>query len=299
MVRPRVSVGLPVYNGEPLVERALDTLQAQTVKDWELLVSDNGSTDATPDIVKARAKDDPRITYVRQPVNRGAALNFSTVVDGARAPVFKWISHDDEMAPTLLERLLELREQEPDAVLWYAPGRELDEAGELHDVLPDRLPLTQTEPAERLRQLLTTYLGSSALFGIIDTRELRTTRLLDDFHSADVVLLAELALRGRFVELDEALFHRRWELRSTKNRDRREVDEWFNPDSRRAHDFRLVRQFREVARSIVLAPLPVGDRARCLGTLFDTWGRHHWRHMGGEVKRAAQRAVGNGGGFDY
>lgn len=296
---PMVSVGLPVYNGERFVGGALDALQAQTMTDWELLVSDNGSTDATRSIVEERAAADPRITYQRQPVNRGAAYNFSAVVEGARAPVFKWISHDDEMAPTLLERLLQLREQEPDAVLWYSPGRELDEHGGLHEVLQDGLPLTQSDPAERLRQLLSTYRGSNPLFGVHDLEALRTTRLLDDFHSADVVLLAEMALRGRFVELDEALFHRRWEFRSTRSRDRREVDEWFNPNSRRAHDLKLTRQFREMARSIWRAPLSVAERRRCTQVLFDTWGRRYWRHMAGEMKNAALRAAGLDRSLDY
>jgi len=288
-----------VYNGERFVERALDALQAQTVTEWELLVSDNGSMDATGRIVRGRAADDRRISYQRQPVNRGAAHNFSVVVQGASAPLFKWISHDDEMAPTMLERLLHLREQEPDAVLWYSPGREIDVEGRLGDVLADGLPLTQSDPAERLRQLLTTYRGSNPLFGIHDLAVLRTTRLLDDFHSADVVLLGEMALRGRFVELDEALFHRRWELRSTRGRDRREVDEWFNPDSRRSHDLKMLRQFREMARSIWRAPLDGGARVRCTRALLDTWGRRYWRHMAGEMKNAVLRAAGLGRSLDY
>jgi glycosyltransferase involved in cell wall biosynthesis len=298
-MRPLVSVGLPVYNGERYIGDALDALQAQTMTEWELRVSDNGSTDATREIVEDRAAEDPRISYVRQPVNRGAAYNFSVVVDGASAPFFKWITHDDSMAPTLLERLLELREQEPDAVLWYSPARELDEHGAVGEVLPDRLPLSQHDPAARLYELLTTYSGSNPLFGIHDIDALRTTRLLDDFHSADVVLLGEIALRGRFVELDEALFHRRWMFRSTKDRDRREVDEWYNPDSRRVHDLKMLRQFREMGRSIARAPLPAGERLRCGRALWAAWGRPYWRHMGGELKNATLRRLGRESSLDY
>ena len=80
----RVSVGLPVYNGERYLEEALADLVAQTHTDLDILISDNGSTDRTQEICTAWAERDPRITYHRQETNRGAAWNHNAVIHLAR-----------------------------------------------------------------------------------------------------------------------------------------------------------------------------------------------------------------------
>src|SRR6185436_16671018 len=82
--KPLVSIGLAVYNGARNVERALDTLLAQEFTDFELIVSDDASTDATPSICQRYAARDPRIRFVRAEQNRGAAWNFNRLVELAR-----------------------------------------------------------------------------------------------------------------------------------------------------------------------------------------------------------------------
>ncbi|MCT7961886.1 glycosyltransferase family 2 protein [Laspinema sp. D1] len=95
MTTPKVSIGMPVYNGEPFIREALDSLLAQTFTDFELIISDNASTDGTEAICQEYAAKDKRIRYIRQTENRGAAANFQFVLDEAVGEYFMWAAHDD------------------------------------------------------------------------------------------------------------------------------------------------------------------------------------------------------------
>ena len=107
---PRLSIGLPVYNGQHLLARALDSLLAQTFRDFEIIISDNASSDSTPQICRAYARRDRRIRYVRNSRNLGAIANFNRVFELSRAPLFKWAAHDDLYRETYLERCIRLLE---------------------------------------------------------------------------------------------------------------------------------------------------------------------------------------------
>ncbi|WNC85999.1 glycosyltransferase family 2 protein [Thermosynechococcus sp. QKsg1] len=92
---PKVSIGMPVYNGAKFIREALDSLLAQTFTDFELIISDNASTDETEAICREYAAKDKRIRYVRQAQNLGAMANFKYVLDEARGEYFMWAAHDD------------------------------------------------------------------------------------------------------------------------------------------------------------------------------------------------------------
>jgi glycosyltransferase involved in cell wall biosynthesis len=104
---PRLAIGLPVHNGERYVSQAIDSLLGQTFTDFTLIVSDNGSTDATEEICRAYARRDARIRYHRSDENRGAAWNFNRVFELADSPYFKWAAYDDLCAPHFVERCIE------------------------------------------------------------------------------------------------------------------------------------------------------------------------------------------------
>lgn len=93
---PVVSIGMPVYNGEPFIREALDSLLDQTFTNFELIISDNASTDGTEAICREYASKDERIRYVRQTENRGALANFQFVLDEAVGEYFMWAAHDDK-----------------------------------------------------------------------------------------------------------------------------------------------------------------------------------------------------------
>jgi glycosyltransferase involved in cell wall biosynthesis len=113
---PTVSIGLPVYNGAATVGRAIVTLLAQTFADFELVISDNGSTDGTEEICRDFARGDPRSRYVRHAKNRGPAANFSFVLAEARARYFMWAAADDWWHPDFLAANLALLEADPHVV---------------------------------------------------------------------------------------------------------------------------------------------------------------------------------------
>src|SRR3954466_4130607 len=99
---PRVSIGLPVFNGEKYLPEALDSLVSQDFEDLEIILSDNGSTDSTQNICREFAAKDPRIRYHRNQTNIGASKNYNRVLELARGEYFKWASHDDICHPTMM-----------------------------------------------------------------------------------------------------------------------------------------------------------------------------------------------------
>jgi len=105
---PQVSIGLPVYNGQIFIRQALDSLLTQTFSDFELIISDNASTDGTEAICREYATKDRRIRYVRQDVNRGAAANFRLALNEAVGGYFMWAAADDFYEPTHISNLLAL-----------------------------------------------------------------------------------------------------------------------------------------------------------------------------------------------
>ncbi|MGH2603742.1 MAG: glycosyltransferase family 2 protein, partial [Dehalococcoidia bacterium] len=126
---PRLSVGLPVYNGEQYLSEALDALLGQSYEDFELIISDNASTDGTEDVCRRYLAQDQRIRYVRQPRNIGAAPNHNFVFRQARGELFKWASHDDLYARDLLRRCVEALDEHPHMVLAHAWHAIIDGAG--------------------------------------------------------------------------------------------------------------------------------------------------------------------------
>lgn len=279
---PRVSIGLPVYNGAPFVERSLQALLAQTYEDFELVISDNGSTDGTEEICRTAADADARVRYVRQEHNRGAAWNFSNLVRVTSGPYFRWATHDDLVAPTNLERCVEVLDQSPDGVALVYPRTQLiDEHGDALRDYDDNLDLRQKTPHERLRALVQNLVLSNACYGLIRRSVLERTRLLDSFPSSDYVLMAELAMLGQFREIPDRLFFRRMHASMSReaNATPDQVAAWFDPaaSSHRRREF--TRLFLEHVRSIATLPLGTAERARCFTTFLDVWLRRNGVHV--------------------
>jgi glycosyltransferase involved in cell wall biosynthesis len=128
---PRVTIGLPVYNGADRMRPAIESVLAQTCGDLELLISDNCSTDDTADVCRSYAREDCRVVYTRTDVNVGAAANFSRLAHLARGTYFKWICHDDWMSRDFLESCLPLAESGPDVVTVAPTVEVVDETGQV------------------------------------------------------------------------------------------------------------------------------------------------------------------------
>jgi len=128
---PRVSIGLPVYNGEDYLAEAVDSILAQTFEAFELILSDNASTDATEEICRGYETQDPRVRYFRSPTNRGAAWNYNNTVHMANSSeYFKWAAHDDTCAPEYLRKCVEVLDRDPEVVLCHTTTIDIDAQGQ-------------------------------------------------------------------------------------------------------------------------------------------------------------------------
>jgi glycosyltransferase involved in cell wall biosynthesis len=203
--RPLVTVGVPVYNGEATMRRALDSLLAQDLADVEIIVCDNASTDATPDIATEYADRDDRVQFHRNPTNLGLAGNFNRTVDLARGPYFKWATHDDWHAPESLRLTVEALERHPDASVCATGVSWVDQ----HEVEFDRwqptIDLLTVGPAERMRRVVRTMGETHPMYGLLRTDLLRRTHRMRSFVGSDRTLIAELALLGPIVQIPEVL----------------------------------------------------------------------------------------------
>lgn len=221
-LNPTISVGLPVYNGEKYLAIAIESLLTQTFPDFELIISDNGSTDRTEAICREYAAKDARIRYFREPQNRGLAWNFDRVVELSRGEYFRWQAHDDVCAPTLLRHCYEIISRDPSVVLAYPRIAVIDANGQLVPTDPvtwqpplpacaaqdeaDRRGLDSSLPHQRFNGILLQTIWCLEPYGLMRTEALRTTGLLRHYCGAEKVFLAELALRGKFCEVPEVLF---------------------------------------------------------------------------------------------
>ncbi len=119
---PRVSVLMPTYNQAPFIRRALESLRAQTLAAWELIVVDDGSTDGTGHLLTA-SRADPRVRYHRLPRNTGLGTALTVATGFARAPYLAYLPADDLYDPTHLARLAALLDARPEVYLAYGGVR--------------------------------------------------------------------------------------------------------------------------------------------------------------------------------
>jgi len=206
---PRVSIGMPVYNGAEYIREAIDSILAQTFTNFELIISDNASTDDTEEICRSYVAKDPRISYYRNEQNMGATWNMSRVVELARGEYFKWAHHDDTCAPTFLERCVEVLDREPSVILCYPRTHIIDEHSRIFENYADELNLRSPKSYERFREFLKRPGLSNAAHGLFRLSELRQTALIADVAYSDRNLLGETALRGEIYEWPEYLFLKR------------------------------------------------------------------------------------------
>ena len=293
MNKPKVSVGLPVYNGQEFLEKALECILGQDFEDFELIISDNASVDETGDICRSYAAKDKRIHYSRNDVNIGAARNYNKVFHAAKGKYFRWAAHDDECRQSLLRRCVEYLDDSSDLVaMVYARGELIDEEGQTILAGLDRIESRDPRPYRRLARILWSLNYCDPIFGLIKTDVLEKTQLIGGFFGADNVLLGELALRGEIRELDEILFKlRAHSHRSMKaNPSARARAAWFDPLA--ASKLFILpdweRMVCEMLKTVLRSELSPVEKSKCCLTVL---GVHYWRRFrnaGGRYKAQAK-----------
>lgn len=188
---------MPVYNGAATLEAAVRSVLEQTMTALEIVISDNVSTDATPEICRKLQAEDPRIRYVRQEAPLSPTDNFRFVRDAARAPFFMWAAHDDTRDPDMAAKLIAALEKNPAAVLAFGDLVQVENGvGKPH---PLDFVTTGLSPSQRLRANAWRQLHH--LYGIWRTEALRQIdwRHVDWWH--DTPLMMAAALLGDFIHV--------------------------------------------------------------------------------------------------
>jgi len=286
--RPRVTVGMPVYNGERFVSQAIDAILAQSYRDFELLISDDGSSDGTERICRAAAARDARIRYERHAVNRGLGWNWNHVLERASGELLCWAAQDDLVAPSFIEKAVNVLDADPTVVLCYSQVSFIDDAGAplaRNDLELSRA--TDPRPEVRFRDLVLTDHWCLPIFGLIRLATLRTTRGYGRFVASDRVLLAELGLHGRFRQIQEPLLryrrHAGQSIATLFHRRARMI-----AGTARRLGLPHFRYYREYFPAIARAPLAPDQRRRCHQTLLEWWSVNwNWARVLSDVVIAA------------
>jgi glycosyltransferase involved in cell wall biosynthesis len=277
-VRPRITVGVPVYNGERYLAATLDSLLNQTVDDFVVLVGDNASTDGTSEIARSYAARDHRVRHIRHPHNLGAAANYSRLCDMAETEFFRWSAADDCSEPRFHAACLEALERDSDAVLAYPRVMIIDADGKKMGEYEEGLHLPQARPGDRFFMLLRNTRLCNALYGVGRTEVYRRTRLLGAYRGSDIIFQAELSLYGKILEVPEPLLLRRMHERSFTSMTPAQQQEFINPGRGKKTELYHWRHFGEHIRSVVRAPLSLAERVRVLAGLARQalWAREHF-----------------------
>jgi len=272
---PMVAIGVPVYNGAKRLPQTLDSLLAQTFSNFEILISDNGSTDDTPAICAGYAARDPRVRYVRQPTNLGLPNNWNFVAREARCKYFKWASSNDLLAPNMLADCVETLETDASAVLAFGHTALVGADGERYGQYEGDFAILEDAPSVRFRRGQEIAMNN-AINGVVRHSALLRTGLIRPYPASDYVLMAELALQGKFVLLPDTLFFRRTDAGSmTTGLRRMERLRLHDPDAtgRETIEWRRYRDLLAVALKAEGISLKERLKAASIACRFFLWAR--------------------------
>ena len=204
---PRITIGMPVYNGAEYVGGAIHSLLSQTERDFFLLISDDCSDDETPSICESFAARDFRIRFVRQRHHVGMTGNFNFVLDEATSPFFMWAAQDDLWAPEFLEVTLDLLLRDPSTV---AATTAVIASGGIR-LTTERISEQMADEDPVIRARSVNPHGYHAIYALFRRELLVSTEVrLQDVPAPDVAFVFGVALHGRIVSSEEALSTKRY-----------------------------------------------------------------------------------------
>lgn len=294
--KPRVSFGIPVFNGENHIREALDSILNQKYTNFEVIISDNASTDKTRQICLEYAAKDNRIKYYRNKKNFGASKNHNRVFQLSSGEYFKWAAHDDAITSDFLQKCVNVLDNDNSVVCCHSRTARIDENGKLvgnydHKLLKE---INSEKPYERFGDLISIRNLCWYIFGVIRTSSLRSISLLGNFIGADHALLAELGLKGRFYEIPEYLFYRRDHPNSytrtyceqkkfaISSKDYEQQAMWWGSGFSR---FPWWTMCFDYFRSVREAHLKLSERLLCYSEIYNWILREGWIFMCGDIDR--------------
>jgi glycosyltransferase involved in cell wall biosynthesis len=317
---PRVSIGMPVRNGERFIRQTIDSLLSQTFEDFELIICDNASTDHTAEICREYERRDPRVRYHRNPRDIGPAGNHNECFALSRGEYFRWHAHDDLCLPTYLEKCVAVLDADPGIVNCHSHTRVIDEHGDPLWDYDFRTSTGADRAGSRYGGLINVshrrHVGYE-IFGLMRREVMATTPLEEAYTHGDRVFLVRMSLRGRFYEIPEFLFEARRHASQSMSARTGEANrprlarligpgplpppEWWDASKKGRiafPDWNLVRQY---FRAVGEVPMSFSERLRCRLHL-GRWLVKYWPKLARDLAFAGEklvmRAVGNGNSHD-
>jgi hypothetical protein len=203
---PLVSIGIPTFDRAAGLRRAAASALAQTHRRLEIVISDNGSSDATPEVCHELAAADPRVRVVRQAVNRGPIANFNAVLEEMRGEYGMLLADDDWLDADYVEHCLAELRGSPDHALVGGVPRYYEGDAAVREGLGTNLQ--QEDPAARVWRYLRGVDDNGIFYGLARTADLRRAAPMPDVLGADWLLVAGLAFAGKVRTLPETHVNR-------------------------------------------------------------------------------------------
>jgi glycosyltransferase involved in cell wall biosynthesis len=304
--RPRVSFAVPVYNEEHSIGRCLDSLLAQDFGDFEIVVSDNASTDRTREVALAYAARDPRVRLFPSATNVGLIRNFNRALELTRGELFRWVGADDWLEPRYASKSVAALDADPGAIVATTDFALHDERGVARAVEFDGERLESPDPARRFARVLWFFHAGTVryepLYALMRREVVAASGRIRNIANNDLMLIAELSLAGRFTHVPELLFHRSWRPPVS----RRELLERLAPGGGRSLAGSFLARAGVLLSIVRAAPLGAGARARCRLAVLRACARearmlateraHDFRRERLGLTRARVRALFGGNG---
>lgn len=285
---PAVSICLPVYNGENYIAEAVESMLAQTFTDFELIITDNASTDHTAEICRKFAEADPRVRYHRNERNLGGARNQAIAVELSRGRFVRLSAHDDKMAPTHIQECIAALEKRPDAVIAFSGTILINEVGaEVARYCSTRG--TADTPSRRFGELIIRDHHCDAIYGVMRGDILRSVKPMENFIDGDKVFLCRLAFHGPFVSVDQPLFYKRFHPKNWVGNWRDRMA-WYNPDAKGKATFPNWLELRSYTSAVAAAQIPLTERLRS-GALVIRWAVRYAPNLAKDILVSATSLV--------
>ena len=206
--KPLVSIGMPVYNGERFIRHALDSLLAQDYVNFELIISDNASTDGTQEICQEYTARDKRIQYYRNRMNMGGPWNSNRVFELSSGEYFMLAGCHDLWARHFVSQCVEILNHRTSVVLCYSMANWIDINGEFMEKIPGGSGTCGLNQVSRCNVVLWGLEYSYQMYGLIRANAFKKIMpFRRKVIGPDLIILFELSMLGEFKQIPEVLFH--------------------------------------------------------------------------------------------
>ena len=202
-----VSIGLPVFNGEKGLESAINSLLEQDYSNFEIIISDNGSTDSTPKICETFVGKDKRIKYFRSEENRGTIWNFNRVFELSSGEYFMWAADDDSRSSDFISKCVNELDLNKKAVM-CCPYMNAFVEGDDRPVYISTLNsfAAKTSLVDRYYETINNF-SAIAMYGIYRSVAIKKTKKMQaGIIASDLCFIRELSFYGVFIQVPEVLF---------------------------------------------------------------------------------------------